>query len=135
MFQLSDKINGTSFTWARALWHPKWSCHIFPNSEQVKNIEIVAKKLQFVKDFYKKEIFVTSWLRNEAYNSIIGGKPNSHHIRGMAVDFYVDMVSCQQVQKDFEPKLEELNIRMERGTKSWVHIDIGPVVNSRYFWP
>lgn len=133
---LTDKINNTCFTWGKACYQHRWGFHVWPTEDQIKNIEKVASVLQKIKDYYpKNEMFITSWLRCKQYNDFIKGAPASKHSLGMAVDFYIAGVSCEDIRKLLEPKLEELNIRMERGPRSWVHIDIAPVMTSRYFHP
>lgn len=45
-------------------------------------------------------------------------------------------LSIQQVKNLLEPQLDSLGIRMEKGTSSWVHIDVHAVGPSgRYFTP
>ena len=136
--ELSDKIPGTSFTWAQACYQPKWLLHVWPSSDQMKHIQESAQRLQKIKDLFpSKDLVITSWLRCEPYNLMIGGSVNSRHIKGMAVDFYIKGVSIKDVQAVLEPKLNELNICMERGTKTWVHIDTGSPrqMSGRYFYP
>lgn len=134
---IRDRIGMTQFSWAQALWLPKWEIHALPTYEQKVNIVKVAQKLDRIQSLFKKNVFVTSWLRPEKYNALIGGAENSSHIKGMAVDFYLENMSCDELRVRLEPKLEELQLRMENKPKSsWVHIDVRDVgPGGRFFIP
>jgi len=72
------------------------------------------------------------------YNALVKGAPSSMHKKGLAVDFSVVGMSCDDVRVLLSMKLKELGIRMERNPGSnWVHVDLRPVVNDadRYFHP
>jgi len=135
--ELTDKIANTEWSFAHALWHPKWGVHIWPTSEQKKNIEDIAKKLQIIKGYFDKPITINSWLRCEPYNTLIGGKVNSQHIRGGAVDFKIEGIKCDLIREVLQPKLVELEIRCENLPKAeWVHIDNKtPKETGRFFRP
>lgn len=136
MIDLKEKIGNSSFSWGLALWCHDWVIHAIPSPEQAQNIIKTSEKLQLVKDYFKKDITITSFLRPELYNKQIGGSVNSRHCLGEAVDFVIDGLDCDYVRERLEPKLEEWQIRMEKGVgRNWVHIDISPVVFSRYFDP
>lgn len=59
------------------------------------------------------------------------------HAMNLACDFDCgSALSIQEVKDKLVPLLDSLNIRMERGTTTWVHIDmhsVGP--SGRYFTP
>jgi hypothetical protein len=61
------------------------------------------------------------------YNRFIGGATLSYHRLGMAVDFVVKNVSCDDIRTSLiEYGLETLDIRIEDMPKTnWVHIDRG----------
>jgi hypothetical protein len=74
--------------------------------------------------------------RSVKYNQeVLKSLPNDVHSFGQAVDFDSNpALTIQQVKDILEPKLESLNIRMEKGTTTWVHLDthaVGP--SGRYF--
>lgn len=72
--------------------------------------------------------------RSPDYNKKIGAPPNDVHAMSMACDFDCGKnLTIVQVQAILEPKLEQLGIRMERNTPTWVHIDTHPVIHQRYF--
>jgi len=136
MVELKDKIGETNFVWGEFLWLQHWRVHGFPKDSVKENIIKVANKLQLVRNFYNRKIIITSGWRPELYNELIKGSHNSRHMTGEAVDFYVDGMSCDQVRKDLQPKLEEWKIRMEDLPRSsWVHLDISPVIHQRFFKP
>ncbi len=139
MINISDQIDGTNFRWSEALWLPKWELYTYPKADIVNNIKSTAKKLQLVRNHYNKPIRVTSWYRPEIYNQLIKGAPNSYHVKGLAVDFEVDGISCDQVRKDLEHRLGGWSIRMENLPNSaWIHLDLGNPADhysSRFFRP
>lgn len=57
------------------------------------------------------------------------------HAMSLAMDWDADeKYTIQEVKDILEPKLEELGIRMERGTDSWIHTDLHqPGASGRYF--
>lgn len=135
---LSSKIDGTlNFTWAEALWLPRWGVHVFPDVNQHDNIISIAQVLQRIRNDYHLAVHVHSWLRPDSYNSLVGGAPQSWHKMGGGVDFSVADIGMDDVRSYLEPKLEELNIRMELSTPMHVHIDNKPVKphESRTFLP
>lgn len=52
-----------------------------------------------IREMFGKKVMITSGCRCNEYNTEIGGHPNSYHTRGMAVDFVVEGVSPDVVQR------------------------------------
>lgn len=126
------------FRWYEALWLPKWSVYAFPNAEQYKYIVDLCMKLEMIRTWLGDEpLTITSWLRPELYNKLIGGKPFSMHKLGGAVDFIHPHMTCDHVRERLLPKLPEWKIRMEDNPGSnWVHVDIRePGGEGRFFKP
>jgi hypothetical protein len=78
--------------------------------------------------------------RSKAYNieqSILLPTGADVHSMSVACDFDAnDTMSIQDIKDKLEPMLEQLQIRMERGTTSWVHVDLrAPGPSGRYFTP
>lgn len=67
--------------------------------------------------------------RSVQYNEqVLHSLPNDVHALGMAIDFDCgDAHTIQEVKDILEPLLEQYGIRMERGTSTWIHLDIHPV--------
>lgn len=138
MIELADRIPNTShFKWAEALFLEKLGFHAFPQQDIVKNILRIAWKMQMIRDEFGRPIKVHSWYRPKKYNEMIKGSEKSAHIDGLAVDFSVEGLDCDEVRERLEPKLEEWKIRMERMPgANWVHIDVRePGPSGRYFKP
>jgi uncharacterized protein YcbK (DUF882 family) len=71
-----------------------------------------------------------------AYSPIVGGTSTDVHTKGMAADFHVNGMTVEAVKEVLAPLLEGLEIRMEQGTPTWIHVDIYPPGPSgRYFKP
>lgn len=122
---LSSKIGKSSFTWADALTLRRTNEIAVVNKSQIFCIEKIAMKLDAVMCILgNNNITITSWFRPIDYNILIGGSPTSAHCSGMAVDFLYKDINSNTIREMLVPRLDELNIRMERLANScWVHID------------
>lgn len=96
------------------------------------------------------DINITSWIRplivscdnprynGQNYNRLVGGAENSAHIGGLACDFTVSRITCDDVRHLLQDQLELLQLRMEKKPGSnWVHLDSRqpPPGQPRYFRP
>jgi uncharacterized protein YcbK (DUF882 family) len=117
------------FTVKDALWLPTWNRMASANDgldEAVKTSLIALfKQMDVVRDFFGKPIIVHVTYRPDAYNKLIGGAPASSHVRGMAVDFHVVGVNCDDARAKIVPMLEAWGMRCENlPGSSWVHLDM-----------
>lgn len=141
LFLKSPIGNVKNFYWEEALYLPRWDIHCLPQSVEIfKNIEQTAGKMQNIRDFFEKQIRVTSWFRPPKYNEEIRGSKNSSHLRGLACDFQVLGMDADSVRAALLPSLEKLNLRMENLPRAnWVHIDLNcnekTPNEKRYFKP
>lgn len=138
-----------NFTVGEALLLPKWGVHHIPNPAQTANIVRTTALLERIRAFLGgKAITVTSWIRpgvanvpghskhGQDYNALIGGAKSSAHREGLAVDFRVAGMTCDEVRAALKPKLEEWNFRMENlPESSWVHVDLFSPRPNRFFRP
>lgn len=110
------------FSWHEALYLKTVNAYAIPSVEQAVNIMKVCKVLDNVREFYNTPITITSWLRPDVYNKIIGGATFSYHRSGLAVDFLVMGLNSEKVRQDLKanPQLL-LGASMEEGT---VHVHI-----------
>ena len=90
-----------------------------------------------VRDFLGLPMLVHSIYRPAAYSTLVGGSGHDVHTLGLAIDFDLGpAMSIEDAKAKLEPKLEEFNIRMEKGTTTWIHLDIrAPGPSGRYFTP
>jgi len=132
-----------------ALLLPSWGILHIPSEEEKKNILEMAKKMDEIRELIGLPISVHCWGRPTSvncpgskfhgadYNAFVKGSKTSAHRSFKAVDWSAKGKTCDQSRAILEPKLEQLNIRMEYapGT-NWVHTDIDPASKSggrRYF--
>ena len=108
------------FTWHEALYLPQ--VQAYASVEQAMNVMRTCKVLDNIREFYNTPIQITSWLRPNNYNKMIGGATFSHHRSGLAVDFMVMGLNSEKVRQDLKknPQLL-LGASMEEGT---VHVHI-----------
>lgn len=138
------------FSWAEVLYLPKWSVWHEPTEEERANLTKLCLKMEQVRELLGEAINVSCAIRpsyvqapgtfynGKNYNILIGGAANSAHIKGLAMDFTVSRMTCDEARMHLEPQLEALNLRMERKSGSgWVHLDLYPVLpgHQRYFTP
>ncbi len=77
---------------------------------------------------------VTSMFRPPEYSVKVGGSSHDVHTRGMAMDFVPIGLHIEIARAIILPRLESFEIRMERGTTNWLHLDHAhPGPSGRYF--
>ena len=144
----------TNFTVHDCLFLPSWGRLANEsdglNDEIKENLINLCAKMEVVRNFLGNIPIITHvCYRPEAYNTLIGGAPNSYHCKGLAIDFnienYIGNDGCDKVRELLKPQLENLDLRMEdisnKTNRNWIHLDLGkPGINSdgttrRYFKP
>lgn len=100
----------------------------------------LCEKLEEVRDALDCPMKVHCIFRSTAYNQeqkILMPTGLDVHAMNLACDFDCGSeLSIQEVKDKLEPLLDQLEIRMERGTTTWVHLDLHAVGPSgRYFTP
>jgi uncharacterized protein YcbK (DUF882 family) len=93
---LTDKVlsNG-HFNWNDVT---KYGTRIPQNLEVVKNILRSASAMEDIRKYFGNlPISVNSWYRTPEVNKAVGGKPQSQHLYGNAVDFNVQGISPYEV--------------------------------------
>lgn len=92
-------------------------------------------KMEQVRAFLGCSINVHCMYRSPKYNSeIVKAIPNDVHAAFLAIDFDCNgHYTIDELHAKLEPELERFGMRMERNTPTWVHLDLHPVVNARYF--
>ena len=97
---------------------------IEPPEDYWENISRVAAEAQKLRDYFKAPIGVNSWYRTPEFNSLpsTGGKPNSQHLTGLAVDLHpLFFISI----KDFYRKAKEITAFKGFGIgKTFLHCDL-----------
>lgn len=123
-FRLDENIHSSKyFKWKEALWLPKMQAYVLPNQEQIFNIIHLARELDKVRAYYDTPITITSWIRPQKYNDMIGGSPYSKHIIGKAVDFIIKGVSSSGIRQDLIDKKVPWSYRFELNDTPHVHLD------------
>jgi hypothetical protein len=128
------------FTVKDCLYLHAWSRLADIDTEGVLLHRIVAlcQKLEEIRDILKCPMNVHSMFRSILYNADQKIRPsNDVHSDSIACDFDCEPVmSVEQVKNMLRPMLESLDIRMEKHTTSWVHIDMRvPGPSGREFTP
>lgn len=132
------------FTWKEALYLPQWNREANESDgldNLIKeNLVILFAQMDKLRDFFNKPIKVHVAYRPEAYNIEVKGAVNSAHRKGLACDFHVEGLDCDDARKMIvDAKLLELyTIRMEnKPNTDWIHIDCYPIGPSgkRFFIP
>lgn len=103
------------------------------------NLIQLCMKMDILRDLFGCAINVHCTYRPPEYSVAVGGSEHDVHTVGEAMDFDCNPNMDIETIRDKilnENKLEELNIRMEKGTTSWIHIDTRkPGPSGRHFTP
>jgi hypothetical protein len=105
------------------------------NDQMKTKLVTLCQKMEEIRTFLGCSINVHCMFRSQQYNQqVVKAIPNDVHAQGFACDFDCNStMTIDQVHAKLEPVLEKFGIRMERNTATWVHIDLHPVMNARYF--
>lgn len=136
------------FTVHDACYLPSWGVLHSPSTSEIDNLLKIFQKMEQIRSFLgDKAINVHCAIRpilnapgnshnGECYNDFVEGASQSAHKIGLAVDFDVVGLSCDEVRAKLMCKLAEFNIRMEnKPLSNWVHCDNAPPKPNRYFVP
>lgn len=96
---------------------------------------LTLKKMEEIRTFLGCPVNVHCTFRSQEYNQkVVKAIPNDVHAQGLAIDFDCNgHMTIDEVHAKLEPVLERYGVRMERNTPTWVHLDLHPVKNARYF--
>lgn len=115
------------FTWNEVFKNEKLSDGI-PILEVFENALKLAVYLQEIREEIKLPIIVHCWVRQPKHNKRVGGAKLSSHLNGLAIDFHVNNLTCEQVRAVI--KSMKLPVRIEANTVGWVHIDLSSYVEN-----
>ncbi len=95
----------------------------------------LCQKMEEVRSVLGCPINVHCIYRSPDYNTkVVGAIAHDVHSLGQAIDFDCNgHKTIDEIHSIMEPLLEQYGLRMERNTATWVHLDIHPVGNARYF--
>lgn len=120
------------FTWDEVFVNAK-------NTDGCPTLEIfetalqTAHQMEHIRALANKPIIVHCWVRQIPHNKRAGSTAEfSPHINGRAVDFNIKGLSTE-IAIELILKLKT-QVRIERGTTDWVHIDIGNSYIGAYTW-
>lgn len=105
----------------------------FVPSDIIQTCEMMEK----IRDFLNCSINVHCMYRSPEYNVEIGAPIHDVHSLSMACDWdALPILTIEQTIEKLLPKLEEFQIRLEKGTTNWLHTDWRmPGPSGRYFTP
>ena len=97
-----------------------------PTTEIEKNLTILIEHcLDPIREKFGKPITVTSGYRCEKLNKLVGGKPNSQHLKGQAADLVGDTNTKTKEIFEIAKQLGNFDqLLFEKNSKGsiWVHI-------------
>lgn len=126
--------NSPYFKWSEALYIARMNAYVKPSIPEVANIEKLCSHLDAIRKHFNQPITITSWLRPNEYNKLIGGAAFSHHRTGSAVDFTVLGLTGDQVRAELKqnPQLTA-GLGLETGIVH-VHIQLMPNAGPGGLW-
>lgn len=110
-----------------------------PTADQLANLMRLAEALEIVRRLCGgRPIRIHSGLRTPAANVAVRGAPHSAHLEGLAADFDVEGMDCDDVRHGLLAHLGMQGWRVEHlDGASWVHLDLREpgFGGRRYFKP
>lgn len=127
--QLSEHFDLEEFTRSRAA--SVYRIKNVPNDSQLKNLQILCLQvLEPARKITNRPIIITSGYRCPRLNSIVGGRPNSYHTKGMAADIkitgedeYKKQVETRElVSALMKQPLTDIVLVEHSKTSCWIHV-------------
>jgi hypothetical protein len=116
------------FTVKDCLYLHEWSrlADIDTDGVLLHRLVALCQKLEEIRDILGCPMNVHSMFRSVQYNKDQNLHPTLDvHSMSIACDFDCEpIMTITQVKNKLRPSLEALDIRMERDTSTWVHVDI-----------
>ena len=85
----------------------------------IENLEHTIEQLDELRRLYEHPIIITSGYRCPELNKVVGGKPNSQHVKGQAADLKWDENLLQFIIDNYH--YDQLIEETSKRTK-WIHI-------------
>ncbi len=89
------------------------------------------KKLDKARELYGKPMIINSAFRTPEHNKEVGGKPNSAHLYGLAVDIRVD---GSRSRFEITTALIEIGFNRIGVAKSFIHVDDDTTKDKDVLW-
>lgn len=105
-----------------------------PNKEEIKNLQnLIDEVLQPLRVAYNKPIIVTSGFRCAELNKLLGGKPNSQHLRGQAADIVPKDIDDLDILFELCKNLSSFDqlLYEKSKNKKWIHISYKDLIHNR----
>lgn len=122
------------FTVHDCIWLPHWGR--LANESDGLDISMkdqilqTAEMAEEIRAIFNCPMLVTSMFRPKIYSPLVGGNEHDVHTKGLAIDFTTHPhLTIESAKNLLRPHLAALDIRMEKGTSNWIHIDrreVGP---------
>lgn len=93
-------------------------------------LELIFYCLQPIRDLIKKPMIITSGFRCQKVNFFAGGKINSQHLTGQAVDFKINGMQPKEIVEVIKKSNIEYDQLINEYDK-WVHISFNKGKNRR----
>lgn len=93
-------------------------------------LDLIFYCLQPIRDELKKPMIITSGFRNSQVNKLVGGKPNSQHLKGQAADFIISGMPVNQVIDKIKASGIEFDQLLNEYNK-WTHISFNKGKNRK----
>jgi zinc D-Ala-D-Ala carboxypeptidase len=136
------------FKWKELLYLPSWNIYHTPSDIEIENLTKLAHKMDEIRDYLENPVNVNCAIRPMAvncpgsrfhgknYNQAVGGAQASAHIVGLAMDFTVSRMTCDDARFHLKSQLNFYNVRMEnKPGAGWVHLDLYEPKPNRFFIP
>lgn len=99
-----------------------------PGQQELDNLKILVEKvLQPIRDSFGRAVIVSSGYRSPSINSLVGGSPNSDHVRGMAADIEIPGIDNKVLAEWIVENLQFTQLILEfyqdgDSDSGWVHV-------------
>lgn len=106
------------------------------DDEGKAKLVVLCEKMEQVRTHLGFPIKVHCMFRSQEYNKeVVKAIPNDVHAQFLAVDFdCLPHLTIKEIKEKMETVLEDFDIRMEKDTTTWVHLDLrAPGPSGRYF--